>query len=162
MEQARKFNVAGVIFAMIPQQPQLAYQLSKYLPVVAIGDRRSDLELATVDMNNFTAGQLIGKHLTDLGHKQVAYLSTTLNDQHTSRVRRYQGLEDACKTAGAKLSLFTQEITSDYELSHVEVEYSTGYELAKRCLEAAPEATAMVAINDMVAYGAYNAISTGA
>lgn len=65
MEQARKFNVAGVIFAMIPQQPQLAYQLSKYLPVVAIGDRRSDLELATVDMNNFTAGQLIGKHLTD-------------------------------------------------------------------------------------------------
>ena len=43
----------------------LAYQLSKYLPVVAIGDRRSDLELATVDMNNFTAGQLIGKHLTD-------------------------------------------------------------------------------------------------
>lgn len=55
MEQARKFNVAGVIFAMIPQQPQLAYKLSKYLPVVAIGDRRSDLELATVDMNNFTA-----------------------------------------------------------------------------------------------------------
>ena len=73
-------------------------------------------------------------------------------------MRRYQGLEDACKTAGAKLSLFTQEITSDYELSHVEVEYSTGYELAKRCLEAAPETTAMVAINDMVAYGAYNAI----
>ena len=154
MEQARKFNVAGVIFAMIPQQPQLAYQLSKYLPVVAIGDRRSDLELATVDMNNFTAGQLIGKHLTDLGHKHVAYLSTTLNDQHTSRVRRYQGLEDAC----AKLSLFTQEITPDYELSHVEVEYSTGYELAKRCLDAAPETTAIVAINDMVAYGAYNAI----
>lgn len=158
MEQARKFNVAGVIFAMIPQQPQLAYQLSKYLPVVAIGDRRSDLELATVDMNNFTAGQLIGKHLTDLGHKHVAYLSTTLNDQHTSRVRRYQGLEDACKAADAKLSLFTQEITPDYELSHVEVEYSTGYELAKRCLDTAPETTAMVAINDMVAYGAYNAI----
>lgn len=153
MEQARKFNVAGVIFAMIPQQPQLAYQLSKYLPVVAIGDRRGDLELATVDMNNFTAGQLIGKHLTDLGHKHVAYLSTTLNDQHTSRVRRYQGLDDACN-----LSLFTQEITSDYELSHVEVEYSTGYELAKRCLDTAPETTAMVAINDMVAYGAYNAI----
>ena len=109
-------------------------------------------------MNNFTAGQLIGKHLTDLGHKHVAYLSTTLNDQHTSRVRRYQGLEDACKAAGAKLSLFTQEITSDYELSHVEVEYSTGYELANRCLDAAPETTAMVAINDMVAYGAYNAI----
>ena len=158
MEQARKFNVAGVIFAMIPQQPQLAYELSKYLPVVAIGDRRGDLELATVDMNNFTAGQLIGRHLTELGHKHVAYLSTTLNDEHTSRVRRYQGLENACAAANASLKLFTKEITSDYELSHVEVEYTTGYELATQCIEQAPETTAIVTINDMVGYGAYNAI----
>lgn len=158
MEQARKFNVAGVIFAMIPQQPQLAYKLSQYLPVVAIGDRRGDLELATVDMNNFTAGQLIGRHLTELGHKHVAYLSTTLNDEHTSRVRRYQGLENACAAAKASLKLFTKEITSDYELSHVEVEYTTGYELATKCLEQAPETTAIVTINDMVGYGAYNAI----
>lgn len=158
MEQAKKFNVAGVIFAMIPQQPQLAYKLSKYLPVVAIGDRRGDLELATVDMNNFTAGQLIGRHLMELGHKHVAYLSTTLNDEHTSRVRRYQGLENACATANASLKLFTKEITSDYELSHVEVEYTTGYELAAKCIEQAPETTAIVTINDMVGYGAYNAI----
>ncbi len=158
MEQARKFNVAGVIFAMIPQQPQLAYDLSKYLPVVAIGDRRGDLELATVDMNNFTAGQLIGRHLTDLGHRHIAYLSTTLNDQHTSRVRRCQGLEAACAAAGAGFEVYTKEITPDYELSHVDVEYSTGYELANRCLDSAPETTALVTINDMVGYGAYNAI----
>ena len=158
MEQARKFNVAGVIFAMIPQQPQLAYDLSKYLPVVAIGDRRGDLELATVDMNNFTAGQLVGRHLTDLGHRHIAYLSTTLNEQHTSRVRRCQGLEAACAAADAELKIFTKEITPDYELSHVDVEYSTGYELANRCLDSATQTTALVAINDMVAYGAYNAI----
>lgn len=158
MEQARKFNVAGVIFAMIPQQPQLAYDLSKYLPVVAIGDRRGDLELATVDMNNFTAGQLVGRHLTDLGHRHIAYLSTTLNEQHTSRVRRCQGLEAACAAADAELKIFTKEITPDYELSHVDVEYSTGYELANRCLDSAPATTAIVTINDMVGYGAYNAV----
>lgn len=158
MEQARKFNVDGVIFAMIPQQPQLAYELSHYLPVIAIGDRRGDLELATVDMNNFTAGQLIGRHLTELGHKHIAYLSTTLNDQHTSRVRRCQGLEDICKAACASLKVFTKEITPDYELSHIDVEYTTGYELACKCLEQAPETTAIVTINDMLGYGAYNAI----
>ena len=158
IEQARKFNVAGVIFAMIPQQPQLAYDLSKYVPVVAIGDRRGDLELTTVDMNNFTAGQLIGKHLTDLGHKHIAYLSTTLNDQHTSRVRRCQGLEAACTAANANLKILTKEITPDYELSHVDVEYTTGYELALQCLEENKDVTAIVTINDMVGYGAYNAI----
>lgn len=158
MEQARKFNVAGVIFAMIPQQPQLAYDLSKTLPVVAVGDRRGDLELATVDMNNFTAGQLIGRHLTELGHRHIAYLSTTLNEQHTSRVRRCQGLEVACGDAGGSLRVFTKEITPAYELSHVDVEYTTGHELALHCLEQAPQTTALVAINDMVAYGAYNAL----
>lgn len=159
MEQARKLNVAGVIFAMIPQQPQLAYELGQRLPVVAIGDRRGDLELATVDMNNFTAGQMMGNHLLSLGHKHIAYLSTTLNDQHTSRVRRCQGLEDACKNVdGADLTVFTKEITPDYELSHVDTEYATGYELACRCLDSAPHITAMAAINDMIAYGAYDAV----
>lgn len=159
MEQARQFNIAGVIFAMIPQQPELAYELSRHLPVVAIGDRRGDLELATVDMNNFTAGQLMASHLLELGHRQLAYLSTTLNEQHTSRLRRYDGLKASCsRTETAKLHLFTQDISPEYEISHVDVEYTTGYELARRCLSEAPDVTAMVAINDMVAYGAYNAI----
>lgn len=159
MEQARRLHVAGVIFAMIPQQPQLAYELSRHLPVVAIGDRRGDLELATVDMNNFTAGQLVGKHLLALGHRCIAYLSTTLNEQHTSRVRRCQGLQAACQACeGAQLHVFTKEITPDFELSHVDVEYTTGYELALACLNQKPQTTALVAINDMVAYGAYNAV----
>ena len=117
------------------------------------------LELATVDMNNFTAGQLMGRHLLELDHRHLAYLSTTLNEQHTSRLRRCQGLETACRTAGgAQLHVFTKDITPDYEISNVDVEYTTGYALAQRCLKEAPEVTAMVAINDMVAYGAYNAI----
>lgn len=159
MEQAKKLKVAGVIFAMIPQQPELAYELSRTIPVVAIGDRRGDLELATVDMNNFTAGQLIGKHLLELQHRNIAYISTTLNEQHTSRVRRCQGLQAVYKNCSdAKVQVFTKEITSDFELSHIDVEYSTGYQLANACLDKDPKITAIVAINDMVAYGAYNAI----
>ena len=160
MEQSKKLNVAGVIFAMIPQQPQLAYDLGQSLPVVAVGDRRNDLSLATVDMNNFNAGLLMGRHLLALGHRQIAYISTTLNEQHTSRLRRCQGLEAACKEApGSSLTIFTKEITPDFELSHVDVEYSTGYGLAKECLTKAPQVTAIAAINDMVAYGACNALA---
>ncbi len=159
MEQARRLHIAGVIFAMIPQQPQLAYDLGRRLPVVAIGDRRGDLELATVDMNNFTAGQMVGRHLLELGHRRIAYLSTTLNEQHTSRVRRCQGLQAACQScAGARLEVFTKEITPEFEISNVDVEYTTGYELALACLAQKPRATALVAINDMVAYGAYDAV----
>lgn len=158
MEQARSLHVAGVIFAMIPQQPQLAYALSQWVPVVAIGDRYGSLELATVDMNNFNAGKQVGQHLLELGHRHIAYLSTTLNEQHTSRVRRCQGLQEACSQYGAALTVLTKEITADYELSHVDVEYITGYSLAQQALEKHPQLTALVAINDMVAYGVYQAV----
>ncbi len=159
MEESAKLNVAGIIFAMIPQQPELACRLSQQLPVVAIGDRRNDLELATVDMNNFRAGQLLGQHLLEMGHRQLAYLSTTLNEQHSSRVRRAQGLQAACnEEPSAKLTIITQDITPEHEITHVDVEYTTGYKLAQTCLKQAPAVTAMVAINDMVAYGVYNAV----
>ncbi len=159
MNEAQNLHAAGVIFAMIPQQPQLAYELSQKMPVVAIGDKRSDMEIATVDMNNFTAGQLLGNYLLELGHRRLAYISTTLNEHHSSRVRRYRGLQEACKGYnGAELKVFTKEITPEYEISHVDIEYSTGYELADLCLKKAPATTAVIAINDMVAYGAYNAV----
>ena len=158
MEESAKLNVAGIIFAMIPQQPELACQLSQKLPVVAIGDRRNDLELATVDMNNFRAGQLLGRHLLELGHRQLAYLSTTLNEQHSSRVRRCQGLQAACQEVQAQLTVITQDVTPEHEITHEDVEYTTGYQLAQACLKQAPQTTAMIAINDMVAYGVYNAV----
>lgn len=159
IEQAKRLHVAGVIFAMIPQQPQLAYNLSQKLPVVAIGDRTGDLELATVDMNNFNAGRLLGQHLLDLGHKNLAYITTTLNQQHTSRVRRYEGLRAACEAVeGAQVQVFQQVITPDFEINNVDVEYTTGYNLTLSCLEKHPQVTAIIAINDMVAYGALNAL----
>lgn len=159
IEQAHKLKVAGVIFAMIPQQPDLAYKLSRKIPVVAIGDRRNDLELATVDINNFNAGQLLGRHLLELNHRKIAYISTTLNEQHSSRLRRCQGLQAACKHYNdAQVNIITKDITPEFELENVEIEYTTGYELANICLDKYPDTTAIVAINDMVAYGVYNAI----
>lgn len=160
MEEAEQTGVAGVIFAMIPQQPELAYQLTRTIPVVAIGDRRNDLELATVDINNFVAGQQLGQHLLDLGHKRIAYLSTTLNEQHTSRLRRLDGLRDIIsKTPDARLAVLSQDIEPDFELTNLDMEYTTGYNLAQRCLREAPETTALVMVNDMNAYGAYDALT---
>lgn len=160
MEQAQKLNVAGVIFAMIPQQPDLAYQLSKKLPVVSIGDRRDDLEIATVDMNNYNAGLLLGQHLIKLGHQNIAYLSSTLNEQHSSRVRRLQGLQAAFNKIAGKVAVYTKNITPEQEVSNLEVEYHIGYELARTCLQESPKITALAGINDMVSYGIINGVAS--
>lgn len=160
---AKDPKVGGVIFSMIPQQPDLVRELNQIVPVVAVGDKQNESGLDTVDVNNFNAGTLVAKHLLDLGHKHIAYLCTSLNSEHSARVRRYEGLKAAIQQDKqmAHLHLFTSEIPSLTELNTVDIEHRTGYALAKKCIKEEPEVTAMVAINDMVAYGVIDAIKDG-
>jgi LacI family transcriptional regulator len=113
-----------------------------------------------VDVNNFNAGTLVANHLLSLGHRKIAYLSTSLNSEHSARVRRFEGLNVAIKQFGppARLSLYTAEVSSLTELNTLDIEHQTGYAMAKRCMKETPDVTAMVAINDMVAYGVIDAI----
>ncbi len=156
-------SVCGVIFTMIPQQHETALLLNKKIPVVAVGDYNENIQIDGVDINNFSAGSLIGEHLISLGHKNIAFVSTSLNSQHSARTRRLEGLESVCKNYPdvAKIKVYSKDITSVYELQNVNVEYETGYELAKECIKKSPEITAIVATNDMVAYGVINAIKDG-
>lgn len=88
-------RVAGIIFAMTPIQTVKVRELSRRVPIVAVGDRVADCGIDTVDVDNFGAAQLVAKHLIDLGHKRIAYLSTALNEHHISRMRRAEGLQEA-------------------------------------------------------------------
>ncbi|NLZ77352.1 MAG: LacI family transcriptional regulator [Spirochaetales bacterium] len=157
-EFAKNPIICGVIFAMIPQDPEMVRGVNTFVPVIAVGDRQSDVGLDTVDVNNFKAGTLVAEHLLNKGHTAIAYLSTSLNKEHSARVRRYEGLKATIEAAGAKLFLYTTEISSFVELNTVDIEHRSGYALANRCLSQSPEVTAMVAINDMVAYGVIDAV----
>ncbi|HZJ87540.1 MAG TPA: LacI family DNA-binding transcriptional regulator [Sphaerochaeta sp.] len=159
-EFAKDPLVVGVIFAMIPQQPELVRELNHLVPVIAVGDRQNEVGLDTVDVNNFNAGMLVARHLLHLGHRKIAYLSTSLSSEHSARVRRYEGLRFEIERfgSGAELSLFTTEISTERELNTVDIEHRTGVALAKRCIAEAPEVTAMVAVNDMVGYGVIDGI----
>lgn len=147
--------VSGVIFAMIPQQPELARQAAQQLPMVAVGDHNQDLGIDTVDINNYHAGEMVGKHLIELGHHNIAYISTALNAHHSARVRRCDGVKAVYQALcpEGRVRVHSADISSYAELNTTDIERSVGYQLAQQCAKAAPETTAMVAINDMVAYG---------
>ena len=51
-------RVAGIIFAMTPTQPAKVRELSRRVPIVAVGDRVVDFGIDTVDVDNFGAAQL--------------------------------------------------------------------------------------------------------
>ncbi len=155
LEIATEPYISGVIFSMIPQQPRLAEETSRIVPMVAVGDRAYTLKLDTVDVNNYSAGRMVAAHLIGLGHKHVAYVSTTLNEEHSSRVKRCEGLSDeyfqSCPSG--TVTVYSQDVSSHKELYVTGVEHEVGYALTCRCLKESPQVTAIVAINDMVAYG---------
>lgn len=160
LEMAAEPQIAGVIFSMIPQQPELAESASRHIPMVAVGDRTCNLQIDTVDVNNYAAGRMVASHLIGLGHRHVAYISTTLNAEHSSRMRRCDGLihqyQESCPEG--TVTIYTEEVSSHKELYVTEVEHQVGCSLARKCLAQSPHVTAMVAINDMVAYGVRTAL----
>lgn len=160
MDMAVESDFSGIIFAMIPQLRELAEEVSHQIPMVAVGDRNVNLEIDTVDVSNFDSGYLIGKHLIELEHEHIAYISTTLNSDHSSRINRCEGLRSAyqeCCPKGSVRILY-QNVAVETELHTTSIEYNVGYELTKECLEKYPDVTALVAINDMVAYGSRQAL----
>lgn len=159
INSVHSYHVAGVIFAMVPQLTDLAEKLSKTVPVVAVGDRNNDLDLATADVNNFQSGVLVAEHLISLGHRHIAYISTPLNEDHSARVRRLEGLRNtfANRCPNGTITVRTRSVTPDEELAQIDLEHDVGFELTKTCLSN-KKITAFVAINDMVAYGVMDAL----
>lgn len=160
MEMMIESDFAGIIFSMIPQQRELAEQISRQIPMVAVGDRNVNLNIDTVDVSNYQSGRMMGEHLIELGHKHIAYISTALNADHSSRINRYDGLksiyDEACPEGSVKI--FSQDVTTETELGTTSIEYEVGYRLTEECLETHPNITALVAINDMVGYGVRQAL----
>lgn len=152
--QLERKNVAGIIYVMNPLQLEMVHALDRRIPIVAVGDIVNDLEIDTVDINNFNAGKLVAEHLIELGHRDIAYLTTSLNAHHIARVRRYEGLLETYRERcpEGSVSLFCRDVKYEDELQTPNVELMCGRELARDCLSE-PKITAVVAINDMVGYG---------
>lgn len=159
LNQLYRRNIAGIIYVMNPLQVERAREINEQIPVVAVGDNVSNLGIDTVDINNFNAGCLVAEHLISLGHRNIAYLSTSLNDDHIARVRRCDGLQESYRRLCPKgsVSVYCKDIKYEQELQSPDIELDAGRELAQECLENR-DITAIVAINDMVCYGVLDAL----
>lgn len=159
LRQLEQRRVAGIIYVMNPLQVQKAREVDQHTPVVAVGDIVSDLGIDTVDINNFRAAEIVAEHLIGLGHKHIAYLTTSLNEHHIARVRRCEGLQDTFRRLcpEGSVTVLCKENQLEHELESPNIELDSGRQLAMECLEH-PEITGIVAINDMVGYGVLDAL----
>ncbi len=91
-------------------------------------------------------------HLADLGHKEMAYIATW--PKHYSDFGRFSGLAHGFKQAGLKFSQ-KKNVVRSYSGDQIE----DGFRAAQKILASREEVTAIIATNDLVAIGAYNAIT---
>jgi len=145
---------AGIIFTFIPNAAALVEKISQSIPVVMIGDHSNAISIDTIELNNYNAGVLIARHMLELGHRHIAYISTTLDNVNIQRRKRLDGIMDTFKAQGEDYTVMvkSKELTPADELGDIHIEHTVGYELARQCISD-PKLTAFVAVNDMVAYG---------
>lgn len=98
------------------------------------------------------AGREAMRHLLDSGHRRIALIGRSplhLDPEFSATIgRRLEGVDEAMRTAGLRF---------EYEIAGAQWEPDLGYTGGLEILEEAPQTTAVLAANDRVAFGVYQA-----
>ena len=119
-------------------------------PIVLVSEETGDLadDIPRVDVDFRRAGQIAGEHLLSLGHRKIAVIIGGGLDG--VQYMRLAGFKDAQSAAG----LIFDESCSRSVIDSVD----GGYEAAMSLLDTNPELTAIFATNDLIAFGASQAL----
>jgi len=151
--------VAGIIYTFTPTFPELIEALSPTIPVVIIGEKEHALEIDTVGLNSYKSGMLVADHLNELGHKDIAFITTPLENMTLSRKQRYQGILDKLTEHGLEKRLIVKASTDERETSDSVYEIESGYQLTLELLERSSSVSAIIGVNDITACGIMNALN---
>jgi len=152
--------ICGIIYTYMPFHKEIVKAISLKTPVVIIGDKNQAIDIDTVELNSIESGVIMGEHLLSLGHKNIAFISTPLSENSVPRIRRLEGIKLALNASKAKTNLIIREAEVDVAADNynVNLESKIGYEIALDIIEK-EDVTALVGVNDMVAYGIFDALS---
>lgn len=147
----------GIVFTFMPYHWEKVKALSLSIPTVIVSDKDQSVDIDTVELNSTEAGELMAKHLLELGHRKMAFLTTPLGDNNLPRIRRLEGLRNQIQSVGAELVVVESAKRLMLHKYNIDLEYNVGYELTQTVLEDS-SITAYIGINDMVAYGILDAL----
>lgn len=124
------------------------------IPTVMIGSELQTDTVSSVMVDNEIGGHLAVEHLYQLGHRKIAFIRgpRTLSDS----APRWQGVRSFVKSAGLELDprLIVDLPDSQDPISSFEA----GYKLTEELLKRKRPFTALMAFDDMTAFGAIRAL----
>lgn len=152
----------GIIYICNPSQCFLGTveDLSGKIPVVVINNQNEKMNVDAIELDNSKLGRVMARHLLDLGHKNVAYIAPPLTVRQKQRSKRVEGFLKEFQKAGLgdNVVIKAADEKMDRDVPGIDSEYRIGYDLTKELLREHKELTAIVGLNDMIAFGIMDAL----
>ncbi len=157
-EELWGYGVRGIIFgSSLMQFSHLDDLVERGLHLVAfdrLTQKQDRTVIDSIGVDNVFATRLATKHLISLGHRRIAFLSGNVGT--VSRADRYEGFRSALRDAGLEAEerlVWRGQSNGNFgDGNAVEMGRSGAHELFSQV----NPPTAIVAINDMYAFGAYS------
>ena len=138
----------------------LVGEIAEQIPVAIVNNQNEKMNVDAVELDNSKLGRVMAKHLLELGHRKVAYIAPPLTARQKQRSKRMEGFLKEYEKAGLRdqviIKAAKEEI--DLDVAHIDSEYKIGYELTKELLNETTDVTAIVGLNDMIAFGVMDAL----
>lgn len=155
-------NPCGVIYTCNPSRCYMAMveELSQKVPFVVVNNQNEKLGVDAVELDNSKLGRIMARHLLELGHKKVAYIAPPLTVRQKQRSKRVEGFLKEFKEVGLGQNVVIKAANEaiDQDVPGIDSEYRIGYDLTKELLAEQTDITAIVGLNDMIAFGILDAL----
>ncbi|MBQ8263169.1 MAG: LacI family DNA-binding transcriptional regulator [Oscillospiraceae bacterium] len=152
-------RVMALIIISVDTSPDALTNFIAFGGKVALLEADFHLDHAIVfETDYLDAGATAARHLVKLGHRKIAFLTAPLTK--ISRRDTLTGIESVLKDAGLKFSSDDVFIApTEGESSTGVYEFEVGRQLAERMLRTKKPYTAVIAVNDIMAFGAIQTIT---
>lgn len=162
LKMMSSLNPQGIIYMCNPSQcyMEMLVELSRKIPVVVINNQNERLNVDAVELDNAKLGRMVAHHLLELGHQHVGYIAPPLTARQKQRSKRVEGFLKEFQNAGLGDNVIIKAADEqiDKDVPGVDSEYRIGYDLTKELLAEHKELTAIVGMNDMIAFGILDAL----
>jgi len=143
-------RVDGLILATVTRHDRLAsFCVEQGVPTVLVNRAEDEARLSAVVSDELLGAQLAVDHLVGLGHVKIGHIAGSAD--HSTGFLRRKGFVQALASRGLDGIGAPCEVAPIYSREH-------GAEATSRLLRAHPDVTAIVAANDSLALGAYDAL----
>ncbi|BCV21401.1 LacI family DNA-binding transcriptional regulator [Moorella sp. Hama-1] len=144
------YGFAGIIMITAMETETLLKQLKTInCPVVLLNRYLPSIETDFISVDNYTGGYLAGKHLLDLGHRNIAILAGHKNSSAT--YDRLNGFLDVFKQYNVNID--------KERIVYGNLQWDSGYNFGKLLLNQYKDATAVFCGNDLMAIGLIEALN---